>query len=191
MSFSQLIYIETNLLAKGLNFSITSKALPNKDTIATIKDAVKNLENEEADTICAKISLTLQNSKLPRDYLSKYECKAFKKLQPDALIVILLTGKGRSIVLFKREDYLEKCMDHMKNGPYQLLKKDNTTKIKDKTLKQLKALDDNRFTDNKLFYYLQLTDLPFVYILWSVLHDLLFNLVVPCCAIVTNTELHF
>ena len=46
MSSRQLIHIETNLLAKGLNFSITSKKLPNKDIIATIEDAVKNLEKE-------------------------------------------------------------------------------------------------------------------------------------------------
>ena len=44
MSFKQLIHIETNLLAKGLNFSITSKTLPNTDIIATIEDAVKDLQ---------------------------------------------------------------------------------------------------------------------------------------------------
>ena len=53
MTISQF---ETDLLAK--NFSITSKTLPNKD-IATIEDAVKDFEKEEADTIHAKISLTL------------------------------------------------------------------------------------------------------------------------------------
>ena len=39
------------------------------------------------------------------------------------------------------------------NGSYQLLKKDPITKIKTKTLKQLKLLRDNEFSDNKLFYY--------------------------------------
>ena len=72
MSFRQLTHIETNLLAKGLNFSITSKTLPNKDIIATVEYA------------------------------------------------------------------------------YQLLKKDPTSKIKTKTLKQLKVLKDNKFIDNKL-----------------------------------------
>ena len=46
------------------------------------------------------------------------------------------------------------------NGPYQLLTKDPTTKIKAKTLKQLKVLKDNKFIDNKLYYYLKPTDLP-------------------------------
>ena len=51
MSSKQLTHIEIDLLAKGVNFSITSKTLHNKDIIATIEDAVKDLEKEEADTI--------------------------------------------------------------------------------------------------------------------------------------------
>ena len=119
MSSTKLTHIETDLLAKGLNFSITSKTLPNK----------------EADTIRAKVSLTLQNSKRPKGNLSKAERKALKELQSDTSIVVLPADKGRSTVILNREDYLEKCMDHINNDPYQLLKKDPTTKIKAKTLK--------------------------------------------------------
>ena len=57
----------------GLNFSITSKTLPNKDIIATIEGAVKDLEKEEANRIRAKKTLKLQNSKPPKDNLSKDE----------------------------------------------------------------------------------------------------------------------
>ena len=160
MSSRQLTHIETDLLTKGLNFSITSKTLPNKDIIATIEDAVKDLEKEEADTIRAKVSLTLLNSKPPKDNLSKDERKALKELQSDTSIVISPADKGRSTVILNREDYLEKCMDHINNGPYQLLKKDPTTKIKAKTLKQLKVLKDNEFIDNKLYYYLKPIDSP-------------------------------
>ena len=160
MSSRQLTHIDTDLLAKGLNFSITSKTLANKDIIATIEDAVKDLEKEEADTIRAKVSLTLLNSKPPKDNLSKDERKALKELQSDTSIVILPADKGRSTVILNREDYLEKCMDHINNGPYQLLKKDPTTKIKAKTLKQLKVLKDSEFIVNKLYYYLKPTDSP-------------------------------
>ena len=127
-----------------------SKTLPNKDIIATVEDAVKDLDKEEADTIRAKVSLTLQNSKPPKDNLSKDEHKALKELQSDTSIVILPADKDRSAVILNREDYLEKCMDHINNDPCQLLKKDPTTKIKTKTLKQLKVLKDNEFIDNKL-----------------------------------------
>ena len=108
-----------DLLAKGLNFSITSKALPNKDIIANIEDAVMDLEKEEADTIQSKVSLTLQNSKPPKHNLSKDERKALKELQSNPSIVILSPDKGRCTVILNREDYLEKCIDHINNGPYQ------------------------------------------------------------------------
>ena len=160
MPSRQFTYIETDLLSKGLNFSITSKTLPNKGIIATVEDAVKDLEKEEADTIRAKVSLTLQNSKSPKDNLSKDERKALKELQSDASIVVLPADKGISTIILNREDYLEKCMDHINNGPYQLLKKDPTTKTKTKTLKQLKVLKDNKFIDNKLYYYPKPTDSP-------------------------------
>ena len=71
MSSRQLTQTETNLLTNSLNFSVTSKTLPNKDIIATIEDAVKDLEKEEADMIRAKICLTLQNSKPLKGNLSK------------------------------------------------------------------------------------------------------------------------
>ena len=123
MSSRHLTHIETDLLAKGLNFSITSKTLPYKDIIATVEDAVKGLEKEEADTIRTKVSLTLQNSKSSKDNLSKNERKTLKELQSDTSIVILPADKGRSTVILNRKDYLEKCMDNLNNGPYQLLKK--------------------------------------------------------------------
>ena len=68
MSSRQLTQIKTDLLAKGLNFSITSKILPNTDIIATEKDVVKDFEKEEADTIRVKVSFTLklQTPNLPR-----------------------------------------------------------------------------------------------------------------------------
>ena len=65
-----------------------------------------------------------------------------KELQSVTSIVILPADKGRSTVILNREDYLEKCMDHINNDLYQLLKK----------------LKDNGFIDNKLYYYLKPTD---------------------------------
>ena len=73
------------------------------------------------------------------------------ELQSDRSIVILPADKGRSTAILNREDYLERCMNHISNGQYQLLKKDPITKIKTKILKNF--LKDNEFIDNKLYYY--------------------------------------
>ena len=51
-------------------------------------------------------------------------------------------------------------MDHIINGPYQSMKKDPTTKIKTKTLTHLKVLKNKELIDNKLYYYLKLSDSP-------------------------------
>ena len=93
MSSLQLTHIGTDLLAKGLNFSITFKTLPNKD---------------EADMIRAKISPTLKNFKPPDDNLYTDERKAMKELQLVTLIVTLLAGECKSTLILNREDYLEK-----------------------------------------------------------------------------------
>ena len=51
-------------------------------------------------------------------------------------------------------------MDHINNAPYQLHKKDPTTKIKTKTLKQLKVLKDSEFIGNKIYCYIKPLDSP-------------------------------
>ena len=143
----------------------------------------------------AKISLTLQNSKPPKDNLSKDESKALKELQSDTSIVILPADKGRSTVILNREDYLEKCMDHINNGPYQLLKKDPPTKIE---TTETKVLKDNEFIDNKLYYYLKPTDSPAPrfygqpkYTSREFLYVLLSHILALRCTILTNTKLTF
>ena len=70
MSSRHLSHIETKYLAKGLNFFITSKTLANKDIIATIKNAAKDLGKKEVDTIRAKTSLKIQIFKPPKYKLS-------------------------------------------------------------------------------------------------------------------------
>ena len=74
-------------------------------------------------------------------------------------------------------------MDHINNGPCQLRKKDATTKIKAKTLKnQLKALKEKEFIDNKFYYYFKPTDPPL-----SIFHGQpkVYKTGVPICPIVS------
>ena len=50
--------------------------------------------------IRAKVSITLQNFKPPKNNLSSNEHKVSKVLQSDTSIVILPAGKGRSTIVF-------------------------------------------------------------------------------------------
>ena len=49
----------------------------------------------------------------------------------------------------------ERFMDHINNGPYQSLEKYSATKIKAKSLQQLKDLKNNEFIDNEIHYHLK------------------------------------
>ena len=51
-------------------------------------------------------------------------------------------------------------MDHIKNGPYLLLKKDPTTQMKTKKFNWLNAMENSEFINNKLYYYLKANDSP-------------------------------
>ena len=90
----------------------------------------------------------LQNFKPPKYNPSKNKRKALQELQSDTLVEILRASKARSTVVLKRDDYLAKYMYHVNNGLHPLLKKDLKSKIKAKTLKQLKVLKGNGFIDN-------------------------------------------
>ena len=89
----------SDFLNKDFNLSITSKILPNKDTIVTI-DPVKDFEKEEVDRICTKISLILQNFKHPKDNLSKDERRALKELQSDTVYVIDENNSAKNSTMF-------------------------------------------------------------------------------------------
>ena len=64
-----------------MNFAITPKTIPTKETIAEVENAVKDLDKAEGDNIRAKISLTLQNAQQPEQNLSKEERKTLNSLK--------------------------------------------------------------------------------------------------------------
>ena len=47
--------------------------------------------------------------------------QSFERITVRYISCNLPAGKGKSTVILKRKDYLEKRMDHINNAPYQLL----------------------------------------------------------------------
>ena len=70
--------------------------------------------------------------------------------QSDISIVILPSDNDGTIVFFNHEDYVEKYVDHISNDLYQLLP---SSRMKAKTLKELKALKENKFSDSFIFIW--------------------------------------
>ena len=158
MSSRHLSHIETNYLTKGLNFFITSKTLADKDIIATIKNAAKDLGKKEVDTIRAKTSLTIQIFKPPKDKLSIDKWKTSKKLQSTALVVNLPADKVRSSVIVSGEDYSK--------SPILVTWKRSNQRNQSQDI-ETKTGKENEFIDNKLYYYLKPTDSPTPRVYWS------------------------
>ena len=160
LSTKQLSDQEKDLLAKGMNFCITPTTVPNKERIAKVEDAIKNLPMEEADTVRAKVSLTLQATKTPKDNLSKQQRTTLKALKADKSIIILPGDKGRTTVVTDKQDYMNKCYQHINNGQYKRLKKDPTETIKREARNILLDLKKTGYINEQTYYQLKPTDSP-------------------------------
>ena len=71
MSFRKLTRTETDLLAKYLNFSLSSKTMPN--IIATIEDVVKSLEKEEMKITTPRILPRFRNVPIEDDKIMSFD----------------------------------------------------------------------------------------------------------------------
>ena len=160
LSSKQLTENEKNLLSKGMKFAITPKHVPKKEIISTVEGALTGIDKPEADIIRAKVSLTLQKAQTPKENISRDDKNAMRNLKNDNSIVILPADKGRATVILDKTDYIEKCNDHIDNGPYQCLNKDPTKSIKKKCLDKLQSLKKNNHLDQTLYNRLKPTDSP-------------------------------
>ena len=143
-----------------MNYCLTPTSLPTNEIVANVEQAIKALPKEQADTIRAKVSLTLQNAKIPEDNLSKQERISLTKLQKDKSVMILPADKGRTTVILDKSDYVKKCYEHIDNGPYKRLKRDPTETIKKDTRTILLTLNREGFIADMLYYKLRPSDTP-------------------------------
>ncbi|XP_057308994.1 uncharacterized protein LOC130647229 [Hydractinia symbiolongicarpus] len=127
-----------------------------EEIVAKVEEAIKDLPKEEADTVRAKVSLTLQKSKTPKDNLQKSERLSLKNLKKDKDIIILPADKGRTTVIMNTLDYINKCNEHINKGPYKLLKKDPTEVIK----REANTSKRKEYIDDKQYYRLKPCDGP-------------------------------
>ena len=160
LSDKELSESQKALLSKGMKFSITQNKIPKDEIISKVESSLKGIERSEADTIRAKVSLTLQQAKTPKDNLTINERRALKELKNDDSIMILPADKGRATVILNKEDYYKKCDEHINNGPYEKVKKDPTKGIKEECRVLLANLEKGKVIDKKLYFKLKPTDSP-------------------------------
>ena len=88
------------------------------------------------------------------------------------------------LLLYSKEDYIRKCNEHLKNGPYIKIKKDPTNSVVSKITSKLSALRDNKLIDQQQYLKLKPTDSqpPRFYDLYKIHKD-----GIPLRPIVSNT----
>ena len=127
LSSKTLTAADENLLQNGLNYSITPKTIPIAGIIAKVETIIRTLpDRKEVENIRAETNLILQKAKLPKKNLPTEQKKALHSLREDNSIIILPADKGRSTVILNKQDYINKCQDHLNNGPYTKIQKDPT-----------------------------------------------------------------
>ena len=107
---------------------------------------------------CSKsLQAPCKNALLRLFLILLFNCRSFDRIVHNSVELYQLTQVDLRLSLTVRTIW-NKCMDYINNVPYQLLKKVSTTKIKAKTLKQLKSMKYSEFINNNLYYYLKPTD---------------------------------
>ena len=157
LSNRDLTQTEKNVLAKGLNFSVTPTTIPTTDYITAVESAIRNnkLTGAEADDLRLSVTSSLKTAKPPPSNITVEERKALASLQKDENITILPADKGRCTVILNTTDYDSKLTDLLSdNKTYEKLKGDPTNKYKNKVIKSLQKLEKEGVIDKQLYYKL-------------------------------------
>jgi hypothetical protein len=147
---------EKSVLGKGLNFAITPSKLPVKDLIAATECASSLIHDPtKKASFRSDVVKAIKHAKPPKQNISKEEREALKNLSKNKEILILPADKGRTTVILDKEEYDDKLQTLLSDSDtYAPLKKDPTTKYKNKLLKLLRQWDEDRIISKDLYWRL-------------------------------------
>lgn len=120
LSNKQIDQNTLDLLEKGLNFSISPRAIPKEDILCNIEHGIRELPDNIKETIRQDCSIILRKSHSPKSNISKQEHLALKTLNQDPDIVVLKVDRGGAVIIMNTIDYNEKMIDHLTNSGYYI-----------------------------------------------------------------------
>ena len=101
------------VLAKGPNYSLTPKFIPNADYITAMEIISSKLKEEEAIELRSDVNALLRKAKAPKPNLTRQESIGLAQLKKDKDRDILTVDKGVAMVVMDREDYINiKCKSY-------------------------------------------------------------------------------
>ena len=140
LSDTPLTEAQTRLLAHGSNFSIIPRNLPKEEYVASIEHACQKLKEGEVEELRVEIKNLLKKAKETRSNITKEEFQAIKELKQDDKRIILTADMGVALVVFNKEDYVEKADYLLNQQTYRKIKEDPTSRQKAKLIRMLKKI---------------------------------------------------
>ena len=129
---------QKSILAKGPNFSLTPKYIPNVDYIAVVESMCSKLWEDEAIKLRTDINVLLRKS--PKSNLTKEERINLAQLKKDKNRVILAADKGMAMVVMDKEEYVSKAQELLAQPVYRSIPSDPTNKIKVQVITKLRRI---------------------------------------------------
>lgn len=126
-----------SVLAKGLNFAPTPRAVPIKDIICGVEQAIRDLPPDAAEEIRRETCLALKRTVF-KSNLNKEEHNALRVLRADKDLVVLPADKGNAAVVLDSTTYKDKVTNLLSDPSYRKLDKDPTSRIENRTRTLLK-----------------------------------------------------
>ena len=131
---------QTNLLAHGPNFAVTSKSPPTIEYVTAIEEICQKLEQGEAEEFRGEVKAILKNTHPPKQNITKEEQKAIAQLRRDDTRIVLTANKGVALVVMNKEDYEKKAEGLLNQTTYKNITNDPTTRYKNKLINILKTI---------------------------------------------------
>ena len=104
LSSSSLTEGQKSVFAKGSNYSLTPKFIPNVDYITAVETMCSKLKEEEAMELRLDVNVLLRKAKAPKPNLTRQESIGLVQLKKDKDRVILTVDKGVAMVVMDKED---------------------------------------------------------------------------------------
>ena len=117
--------------------------------IVAIEKACQQLKEGEAEELRDEIKLIIKKIPPSKPNISKEEHLAIQQLKKDTTRMVLTAGKGVSMVVVDKEDYIKKSEELLLQPTYKILPSDPTTKHKNKLITLLKSIKAEGGTSEK------------------------------------------
>ena len=166
LSSRSLTESEVSLLQHGLNYSVSTQKFPIKDNVVATEIACKDIPNDKAAELRARVVNVIKTTKPPKSNITKEERLALDKLKKDPNILIVPGDKGRATCVIDSTVYEENADALLKDkNVYEELKKHPTQKYQAKLMKFLKDLKEQGVIDADTYWKLYPTvcDVPKFY----------------------------